>query len=178
MKLSKVAKENIIEVALSGFVTISMFAYGFGKFTQFPDTNIITQKVSDLSGMQLMWAFYGYSKPFALIIGFLEVFGGILLLIKRTRVFGCLLLTTVLVNIILQDFFYSVNLGALKAAICYQFALIIILYLNKEKVGRLLKELFFQEDFPKETINKKIIKLLAIIGLIFALKSIEYFFTY
>ena len=45
-----------------------------------------------------------------------------------------MLLTTILGNIILQDVIYDVNVGALKAAIVYQSCLIVIFWLNKEKI--------------------------------------------
>jgi len=35
--------------------------------------------------MELMWAFYGYSKSFAITIGVIEIIGGILILIKNTN---------------------------------------------------------------------------------------------
>lgn len=54
--------------------------------------------------MQLMWAFYGYSYPFVITLGVLEVLGGIFV-------------STILSNVILQDIYCGVNFGALKAAL-------------------------------------------------------------
>ena len=74
---------RIIEDASVLVVSISMMMYGIGKIMQFPMTTDITKKVSDLSGQELMWAFYGYSKSFPIILGILETVGGVLLLFRN-----------------------------------------------------------------------------------------------
>lgn len=134
MTFNKKDKIEIFENAISWIVVLAMFIYGGAKLFQFDSTALIDKTVSEMTGMELMWAFYGYSKPFALTIGILEVTGGILTLIKRTRIIGCLFTSTILVNIIFQDFYYGVHTGALKAVLLYQILIFIILYLNKEKL--------------------------------------------
>lgn len=134
MKLSKEEKLAIFENAISWIVVFAMYVYGFAKMIQFGGATQIDKPVSELTGMQLMWAFYGYSKPFALVLGFFEVLGGTLILIKRTRLIGCFFTSTILVNVILQDIFYGVNQGALRAAIIYQFLILVILWLNRTQV--------------------------------------------
>ena len=42
-----------------------MFIYGGGKLIQFDGAAKIDKTVLELTGMELMWAFYGYSKSFA-----------------------------------------------------------------------------------------------------------------
>ncbi len=84
--------------------------------------------------MELMWAFYGYSKPFCILIGGLEIIGGLLLLYTATRLLGAILLSCVLINVILQDIFYHVNQGALIAAIFYQALTFIILLFSKRQI--------------------------------------------
>ncbi len=121
---------QILELACVIVVATAMFTYGFGKYIQFQG-NYADQLISELEGRELMWAFYSYSRPFVLLIGIFEVAGGILLLIPRTRIIGSLFLTTILVNVILQDIFFDVNRGALWAAIIYQFLLLVILYLRR-----------------------------------------------
>ena len=126
IKLSQKDYQDIIEHALSWIVVFAMFVYGGAKYWQFHEANLVEKPVSELTGMQIMWAFYGYSKTFAVIIGIIEIIGGVLILIKKTRLLGCLITTTILVNIILQDYFYGVNKGALKAAIIYQACILLI----------------------------------------------------
>lgn len=177
MKL-QINKEDcvlILEDAISWIIVLAMYVYGFAKLIQFGETSQNHLPVSQLTGMQLMWAFYGYSKSFAVLLGLLEVLGGTLILFKRTRLLGCLFTSTILINIILQDIFYQVNVGALKAAILYQLFLLIILYLNRKKLIKSMKELLFPNaNYP----NKQIIIRLFFTFIVFVfLRILEYFFT-
>ena len=101
------------EWAISIFVAGYMLVYGGGKFIQFGDISAYTQPLNSYKGMELMWAFYSYSKTYAVLLGILEIAGSVLLLIPKFRLIGGVLLSTILVNIILQDAFYGVHLGAM-----------------------------------------------------------------
>ena len=59
-----------------------MLIYGESKIIQVDGAAGLDKTVSELTGLELMWSFYSYSKAFALTIGFLEITGGILLVIK------------------------------------------------------------------------------------------------
>lgn len=176
MKFDKKEKIEIIENAFSYIVVMAMFAYGIGKIVQFEGAIDINKKVSELTGMQLMWAFYGYSKPFVLTLGGFEIIGGILMLLKRTRILGCLFVTTILVNIILQDIFYDVNVGALQAAIIYQILIFSILWFNKEKLLQCFRILM---SFEKIEITKKkyFLKIVLSVSFFLAIRVIEFFIT-
>ncbi len=116
-----------------------MIVYGLAKPFQFHGFDKSVN--SDLSeGHKLMWTFYSYSLAYPIIIGVLEVLGGISLLFNRTRVFGCILLTIILSNIIIQDYIYSIM--ALQSAIYYQVLVFIILIFDYDKVKTLIQELF------------------------------------
>ena len=120
-------------------VSISMFVYGIVKPAQFTDMdNIINNHLSE--GHRLMWNFYSYTKTYPIIIGVFEVIGAITLLFRRTRIFACLLLTTILVNIILQDYFYEIS--ALNSSIFYQILIFIILLIDRKKVVEIFSKLF------------------------------------
>ncbi|MFI1770295.1 hypothetical protein, partial [Thalassobellus citreus] len=137
--MNKKDKIEIFENAISWIIVFAMFIYGGAKLIQFDRATEIDKTVSELSGMELMWAFYGYSKSFAMTLGIFEIISGILILIKKTRIIGCLFTSTILVNVIFQDIYFGVHLGALKAAILYQILILIILWLNKEKLIRGIK---------------------------------------
>ena len=153
-----------------------MFIYCGAKIIQFDGALETNKRVSEMTGMQLMWAFYGYSKPFALSIGIMEITGGILMLIKRTRIVGCLFVSTILINVILQDIFYEVHVGALRAAIIYQLLIIFILYFNREKLIQSLKLLINPQTYDK---NKRMffIKMGLSITLFVILRIIEFYLT-
>ena len=176
MNFDKKDKIEILENSISWIVVLAMFIYGGGKLIQFDGAIEIDKTVSELTGMELMWAFYSYSKSFAITLGILEIIGGILILIKKTRIIGCLLTSTILVNVIFQDIYFGVHLGALKAAILYQILILIILWLNKEKLIRVIKILL--ESNKIEQPNMKLfIKLLIAFGVFLILRILEYSLT-
>ena len=170
---------NIIEISSVLVISSSMIMYGIGKMVQFPSTTDITKKVSELSGQELMWAFYGYSKAFTIILGILETLGGILLLFRKTRLLSIILLTTIIINVILQDIIYGINQGALFAAIIYQILILIILIINKERVLLIFKMLTHtKEEFQYESFKTKILTALYIGVIFILLKALEYFITH
>lgn len=127
-------KRILLQAAELSFVLVvstAMYAYGFGKYVQFADPARTTGMIAGATGMELMWAFYGYSKPYALPLGVAEVTGATLLLVRRTRVIGGLLLAGILLNVIAQDIFFEVNRGALRAAIIYLTLVMVILWFNR-----------------------------------------------
>ena len=147
-------------------VSISMIVYGVTKPIQFSDfSNSTNVNVSE--GHKIMWSFYSYSLTYPLIIGFFEILGGISLLSNRSRIFGCILLTIILSNIIIQDYIYEIV--ALKSAIFYQILVVIIHFFDKEKLKRVIKVLFTTSKFSKNLI-------LIIIALIIAL-FVKYYET-
>ena len=120
-------------------VSGSMLVYGIAKPIQFQ--NFSAAANSNLSkGHQIMWAFYSYTKAYPIIIGAFEVIGAVAILFNRTRVFGCILLTVILSNIIIQDYLYDVF--ALMTAVFYQVLVLLILFFDFEKVKNVFKELF------------------------------------
>lgn len=130
---------HMIELALRWHVAISMFVYGIAKTVQFDATAENDAPVNSLTGQQLMWAFYGYSLTYAKFLGVVEMAGAVLLLFRRTTLLGCLVVTTVLVNVIVQDLVYGVLEGALRAAIIYQVLTIVVLLLNWQQVMNVWK---------------------------------------
>jgi hypothetical protein len=127
---------NILELSLAFFVSISMFLYGIGKPLQFSISSEYTKKVSELSGQELMWVFYGHSKIYAIILGIFEIATAFLLLFLKTRIIGAFLGSSILFNVIVQDIIYDVNRGALRSACIYQLALLIILLLNWQAIQK------------------------------------------
>jgi len=174
--LKKTELYSILENAISFVVVFAMFIYGFGKIIQFEDGTPVDKMVSEMSGHQLMWAFYGYSKYFIFTLGLLEVTGGILILIKRTRLLGCLFTSTILINIILQDIFYNIPIGALKAAILYQVLILIILWFHRSKLSKAFNALLIKN---KEKIKlSRHLLLLTLAFVFFAIfRVFEYYIT-
>lgn len=145
-------------------VAISMTIYALVKPFQFPKPDI-SQIKEPITGHQIMWIFYGYSNGYILIIGLLELVGAICLLFKKARLFACFLLTTILTNIILQNFFYEIS--ALKIAILYQLLIFVILYFDRLEVKKLLITLFTPTEHPYK--NYFLLGFALIIAIVFVL---------
>lgn len=123
--------------------------------------------------MQLMWAFYAYSKPFAIIVGVIEILGSVLFIIPKTRIFGGLVLTSILVNVILQDYFYGVLLGALLYAIIFQIFILIVFYFHREKIRSAFHQISIKSTFFSSLKSFK--NILIFVGITLSLFIIIYF---
>jgi hypothetical protein len=66
MKFDREDKLEIFENAITWIVLFAMFIYGGGKLVQFDGASEINKTVSEMTGMDLMLAFYGYSKLYAI----------------------------------------------------------------------------------------------------------------
>ena len=146
------------ELAARIYVCLFMLAYGGGKFLQFKGATQIAKSVSELTGQQLMWAFFGYSQILPVFIGILQIIGGLLLLSDKTKLFGVAILFPILTNIILMDLVYHVNQGALFNAIFYFIILLFVLFFEKEKLIKLIKIAFQNDQIKDKMSNKDIIK--------------------
>jgi uncharacterized membrane protein YphA (DoxX/SURF4 family) len=91
-----------------------MLGYGFAKVfkTQFADPSPVTllEPYGEASPMGLMWTFMGYSLPYNVFTGGLEVLGGVLLLWRRTTTLGALLAAAVMAHVAVLNFSYDVPL--------------------------------------------------------------------
>jgi hypothetical protein len=177
MKLTKADYLYILEMALVISVSFSMFIYGVGKPLQFSNISIAQKPVSELMGMELMWAFYGYTKAYPIVLGIFEVLGALLLLFRKTRLLGGLVITSILFNVILQDIFYGVNLGALRAAIVYQVSVLIIFWLNRKLITQIIQFYFNAVSSIPKSPNKWLVLVLAGVGAVL-LKVVETFLTH
>lgn len=134
LKISKEEILNITEWIFVFIVGIYMITYGVAKPLQFGDLSDYSRPINQMDPMSLMWAFYSFSKAFTIVIGAFEVLGAILLIIPKTRLLGGLLLTFILCNIILQDYFFLVNRDAMANAVLYQVLILFIFYRHWEKI--------------------------------------------
>ncbi|WP_405206289.1 hypothetical protein [Aquimarina sp. LLG6339-5] len=141
--------QKIAERTLRYFVAFFVFVYGAAKPLQFKNNNGFPDKlVSELTGMELMWSFFGYTQVIPIIIGILQVIGALLLLSKRTKIIGILLLLPIMTNIVLFDIFYQVNTGATINAIVFLVILIILLFFERKKMIEIFKTMTLQT--PKD----------------------------
>ncbi len=85
-----------------------LFGYGSSKLAhlQFHMNNALAHRpIISLTGYELTWYYYGYSRMYACILGFTQVIGAILLLFRKTALLGAVTMMPVIVNILLIDIF-------------------------------------------------------------------------
>lgn len=142
--------------------SITLGVYAFSKPTQFGNRLEIATPVNELNGFRLMWAFYGYSTTYPIIIGIFQLLSIILIIPKKTRLIGCLIGTIILSNIILQDIIYNVPFGAIFNAIYLQLLILVILLFNKNRVIKVIKSIIYteKESEIKTTTKSKILNII------------------
>lgn len=72
---------------------------------------------SALSGEELTWAYFGWSYPYMVALAIMQMACALLLLWRRTRLLGLIMIVPVLLNIILIDTFYRMPPGVLLHAL-------------------------------------------------------------
>jgi len=124
-------------IGLSGIV----FAYAVIKICplQMPTPSVTTlqQQLGDLNPFRLLWATFGYGKPYQVFSGLVELSGAILILFRRTRLAGLLIIVPAFVNIILLNYSYQVGV-----MITSFYILFIALFLLVSYGGPLWRPLF------------------------------------
>ena len=110
---------------------------------------------SSFSLGDLMWAFFGQSYPFIVVIGLTQIIGSVLLLFSRTRLLAVFILIPVLLNIILIDIFYEIG-GVLGQAIILFVGVLYFLLIEYDR----LKVFFFlsKNDDPSVKVNGNLIR--------------------
>ncbi|MEI9921903.1 MAG: hypothetical protein WDO14_24390 [Bacteroidota bacterium] len=106
---------------------------------------------NSLSLIDHMWAFFGLSYSFIVVIGLIQILGSVLLLFSRTRLVGVFILIPVLLNIILIDFFYEIEPGPMAQAIILFSGVMYFLLIEYDR----LKTFFFNSKSELPTIQFK-----------------------
>ncbi len=130
------AGENFY-VFLRYAVALFLFLYGFGKLfgAQFTILDSeLDKRLGRVSGFWLTWYYFSYSKVYGAILACTQILGATLLMFRRTTLLAACLLLPVLVNIVLIDIFYGIDLSGLVAAVLLLGAVLILLAIHKEEL--------------------------------------------
>ncbi|MGB3801636.1 MAG: hypothetical protein WA952_17600 [Lewinella sp.] len=115
----------LVAISLSYYMLI----YGFAKVfrMQFVDPPLMTyyETYGRSSPMHLLWTFMGYSRPYVLFTGLLEVLAGLLLLPRRTRTAGALFALGIMTHVFMLNVSYDVPVKLLSAQLILLSAVII-----------------------------------------------------
>jgi hypothetical protein len=89
-------------------IAFDLCVFGIGKFFNIQFHTPLTWLDSpyfSLAPQQLFWAFFGHFYAFPRIIGAMQIAGSLMLLFRKTRLFGVVFLMPILLNILLLDSF-------------------------------------------------------------------------
>lgn len=94
------------------YIAYVMLSYGFYKIiqSQFPYPSLLRliQPYGDSSPMGLAWTFMGYSENYNLFTGSCEIIGALLLLFRRTKMFGALFTMSVCTTIFVMNLCFDI----------------------------------------------------------------------
>ncbi len=106
--------------ALRYILSLDMMVFGVCKFFRIQFNTplaLLDNPFNTLSDSELMWAFFGHSYPFTLVIATLEIIGALMLLFRKTRLLAVILLLPICLNIFALDIFYNGVVTAVYIAI-------------------------------------------------------------
>jgi len=90
-----------------------VFGYGISKLIpvqmHYPNFTDAQKHVGDLTPFELIWLALGYGQPYQIFTGLFEVVGAVLILFKRTRVVGLIVIACVMLNVVMIDYAYVVG---------------------------------------------------------------------
>ena len=158
----------VIELAARWYVFLFLNVYGLGKImggqfylrARLP-AEVARIPLGDAGAFDLAWTFMGYSFAYILFIGLAEIVGAWLLLWERTKLLGVAVLMPIMVNILLFDVIFLDEYGALASATIYTSLLLVILFLNRGRVGLALSALTSGEQPALPTLKER-----ALLGLV------------
>ena len=125
---------NIIRYSLA--FNISFFGWAKLLELQFriPDS-ISNQPMNQQSGEWLTWYYFSYSYGFNLILAAIQIAGSVLLLFRKTLMFGAVMLFAIMSNITLINIFYKMNFGALLLSIIVVTGIAYLLLLDYKRLA-------------------------------------------
>jgi uncharacterized membrane protein len=103
---------RFLVIYMAYYVLYSMLSYGFYKVfpLQFPAPSLgrLIQPYGNSSPMGIAWTFMGASKAYTIFSGFAEIVGGVLLMFRRTRTLGGLVVFGVMLNVFMMNMCYDI----------------------------------------------------------------------
>jgi hypothetical protein len=126
-------------------VAMIMLSYGIIKLNQvqmsYPSSHVLLSRIGDQNHFSILWNFVGSSPGYEIFTGICEMTGALLLLFRRSSVFGSLVMLTLLVNVVALNIFYNVSVKILSflLLVCVLFLLVPFFY-------RLIGLFFYQQQ--------------------------------
>jgi hypothetical protein len=126
-------------------VAIIMLNYGVIKIMlvqmPYPDAVALLGRVGDQSHFNVLWNFMGASPGYQIFTGMCEAVASLLMLFRRTSVFGYLLMCAILTNVVALNIFYNVPVKVFSSLL-----LVSSLYLLAPFLQRLIQLFFYEQQ--------------------------------
>jgi len=123
-----------LTVIVRYYLAFTLFVFALEKFfkMQFSDLGLytLTEPVGNLTPMNLAWAFFGYSYGYNVFIGLAES-AALLLLFRRTMIFGAILTLGTLLNVMAVNFNYDVHAKMYPTALFVMTFFLLLPYINR-----------------------------------------------
>lgn len=136
------------------FLATMIISYAFAKIlgTQFTtQPSVYDKPVGLLSGFELTWYYFGFSKWYGILIAILQIISSLLLFFRKTTRIGVILFLSFMVNILLVDFAYNIEGAKGMASLLTVMALFVFLSEYSLFYRYLIEEpaLFSDDENPK-----------------------------
>ena len=135
-------------------LALTMLGYGLAKVgyarNQFSiiSGSTLESTWGDTSPMGVVWKFMGASRPYTIFAGMGESVGALLLVFRRTRTLGALVLFGVLTNVVMLNYCYDVPVKINSTHLA-----LLALCLAMREMGRLGNVLFFNR--PTQLVDQR-----------------------
>ncbi len=144
------------------FLIMMCMSYGINKLfalqMPFPNLSQLATPLGDFLPMRLSWMFIGYSAPYEIFSGAMEVLAGLLLLNRKTITLGLFTATAVFINIMVLNFCYDIPVKIFSAHLvifcCYLLTtdakrLFQFFVLNRSVAANTLYQIHFQKKWMR-----------------------------
>jgi hypothetical protein len=164
------------------FCAFMLFMCGFSKLLHWQfnlQSELAQRPIGSLTGYQLTWYYYGYSKTYACLLGLTQVAGASLLLFRKTALLAALLMTPVMVNILMINIFILVNdYGPYVISALILASMLLILWHERLSLVSLLWSSQVSEAPVSQRTHRWIRRLIVVlvIGILIAVSLLQYYF--
>lgn len=151
---------------ISYFVAFDLSMFGWQKLFHlqfFTPLGKLDMPFSSFTGDELLFTFFGYSFAFVVVIGLIEIVGSLLVVIKRTRMLGLFILFPLLLNILIMDYFYGLQVNVILHALVMCSGVLYLILIHYQK----LMDFFFPSgDVPSKQVKSMLPALVVILPLL------------
>lgn len=119
INIRKASTLSLLQTLLVFIVAYDIYSFGCQKIAGLQmvvPLGFLDHPFNKLDGETLTWAYFRRSYPFTVTIGIAQITCALMLLLKRTRLLGLIMLIPILLNIIFIDYFYHLHIWVLLQA--------------------------------------------------------------